>query len=134
MKSEIARQILAETPIDVRKELSEHWELVILQSNPMKLNIEQLEDILHITKQTQEVFKKLRFGQCIWNAIQRGWEAGINPYEEIVNQYHLTIYDPFYTDAVVISWFELILNDTAAQYWYETKEFKDLVDGINKSK
>lgn len=126
MKSEIAREILNETPIDIRKELSEHWELVILQSNPMKLNIEQLKDILHAVKQIQESFNKLRFGQALWSFLAKD-------YPGITNKYWDTTYDCFYVDAIVLSLFELILDDTAAQYWYETQEFKDLVDEINSN-
>lgn len=125
MKSEIARQILAETPIDVRKDLSEHWELFILQST-MKLNIEQLKEILSITKQTQQDYNLMRFGQCVLDALSR-------KHRTIADMYWKTAYDPFHVDAIVISLFELILDDTAAQYWYETQEFKDLVDEINSN-
>jgi len=120
MKSEIARQILVETPIDVRKELSEHWKLFILQSNPMKLNIEQLKEILSITKQTQQDYNLMRFGQCILDALSR-------KHRTIADMYWKTIYDPYFIDAIVISLFELILDDTAAAYWYSTEEFRDIV-------
>lgn len=128
MKSEIAREILNETSIDVRKVLSQHWELFILQSNPMKLNIEQLKDILYNVDALQYTNNGgIRFGQAVWIVLTKH-------HHNIAQQYWNTTYDCFYIDAIVISLFELILDNEAAEYWYSTDEFKSLVDKVNYDK
>lgn len=128
MKNELARQILEETPIDMRKVISEHWHDFILKSSSMKLNIEQLKNILSSVNVLQHTNNGgIRFGQAIWITLYR-------KHSEITEKYWSTAYDPYQTDAIVISLFELILDNEAAEYWYSTDEFKSLVDKVNYDK
>ena len=85
----------------------------------MKLTKTEI-DVLLVTIRHNR--REWRFGQCVFNF------GSVYP---IIEQYRATKYDPFHNDAIVLSLFELILDNTAAQHWYSTEEFKQLVDQIN---